>query len=193
MDNKLKIINYLGKHLGEVFTMRALSQALRIPYATFYRTMGKLDGLVRTRRVGKSTTVTLSQELPVMRSYLTISSEEEKQEFLGKQPLISKIVSELDTTDSILLFGSYAKGKERETSDIDLLIINRKGEKSLSFSRYETLFKKKINPLFITPAELRQMLKEETENVGKQALREHILLNNPERFWGAVLDVRRRV
>src|SRR3989339_525528 len=145
MDNKLKIINYLGKHLGEVFTMRALSQALRIPYATFY---------------------------------LTISSEEEKQEFLGKQPLISKIVSELDTTDSILLFGSYAKGKERETSDIDLLIINRKGEKSLSFSRYETLFKKKINPLFITPAELRQMLKEETENVGKQALREHILLNN---------------
>jgi len=73
------------------------------------------------------------------------------------------------------------------------LIINRKGEKSLSFSRYETLFKKKINPLFITPAELRQMLKEETENVGKQALREHILLNNPERFWGAVLDVRRRV
>ena len=161
MDNKLKIINYLGKHLGEVFTMRALSQALRIPYATFYRTMGKLDGLVRTRRVGKSTTVTLSQELPVMRSYLTISSEEEKQEFLGKQPLISKIVSELDTTDSILLFGSYAKGKERETSDIDLLII-KETDKKLTDRIEEVLSlvpaENPIEPHVFTPTEIEERL-----------------------------------
>ena len=32
------------------------------------------------------------------------------------------------------------------------------------------------------------MLKDKDENVGKQALKGHIILNNPEEFWGLVLN-----
>jgi hypothetical protein len=31
------------------------------------------------------------------------------------------------------------------------------------------------------------MLEEKTENVGKQALNNHIILNNPKNFWECVL------
>ena len=48
-------------------------------------------------------------------------------------------------------------------------------------------FKKKINPLFFMISEFVHMLRDKDENVGKQALKEHIILNNPEGFWEAVL------
>ena len=188
MDNKLKIVNYLGKHIGQAFTMNELSKAIKVPCATFYRTIQEMKDLVKMQAVGKAKTVTLNTDNPTIKSYLTISSEEEKKEFLKKQPVLSKITAELDTQDAVLLFGSYAKGTQREASDIDLLVINKKREKSVSFSKYEILFKKKINPLFVTSSEFRKMLKEPEENVGKQALKEHIILNNPERFWEGVLN-----
>ncbi len=187
MDNNLKIINYLGKHIKQSFTMLELSKATKIPYATFYRTIQKMKDVVTVQTVGKAKTITLNTKNTAIKSYLTISSEEEKKEFLEKQLIIKKIVQEVNTSDIVILFGSVAKGTEKTTSDIDLLIINKKGEKSLSFSKYELLFKKKINPIFITKSEFIQMLQEKEENVGKQALENHIILNNPERFWECVL------
>ena len=187
MDNKLRIINYLGKHVGKSFTMLELSKATGVPYATFYRTLQKMEELVKMQRVGKSKIVTLNVSNALIKPYLTISSEEEKREFLKKQPILGKIASELKTKDVVVLFGSYAKGTATEKSDIDLLIISRGGEKSLSFSKYEVLFRKKINPIFVTKSEFEKMLRDNDENVGKQALKNHIILNNPESFWAMVL------
>jgi len=188
MDNKLKIINYLGKHIGSSFTMHELSKAIKIPYATFHRTIHEMKDLVKMQVIGQSKVVSINANNPAIKSYLTVSSDEEKKDFLKKQSLIKKLVSELRTNDTIVLFGSYAKRNESESSDIDLLIINKKGDKNLSFSKYETIFKKKINPLFITKSEFTQMLKDKDENVGKQALKDHIILNNPEKFWESVLN-----
>lgn len=187
MDNKLRIINYLGKHLGRSFTMLELSRAAGVAYATFYRTLQRMKELVNVHKVGKATIVALNTDNALVKPYLAISSEEEKKMFLKRQPILSKIVSEFKTTDVVVLFGSYAKGSATERSDIDLLIINREGKKSLSFSRYELLFGKKINPIFVTKGEFIRMLRDSNENVGKQALECHVILNNPEIFWEDVL------
>ena len=186
MDNHLKIINYLGKHVDRPFTMLELSKTTKIPYATIHRTINKIKDLVKIQTMGKSKILVLNRENAAIKSYLTISSEE-KKEYLKKQPIINKIMSELDTKDTVILFGSYAKGGQKETSDIDLLIINKKGEKSISFLKYEILFKKKINPIFFTKQEFKKMLHDKEENVGKQALRNHIILKNSEKFWECVL------
>ena len=188
MDNKLKIINYLGKNINQAFTMHELSKLTKIPYATFHRTIKKMKEIVNLKTAGKSTLVELNKDNPAIKSYLTISSEEYKMEYLKKYPLITKITKELNADETVLLFGSYAKGTEKASSDIDLLIINSQGNKSISFSRYEILFKKKINPIFITKNEFVKMLKEKEENVGKQALKDHVILSNPERFWEYVLN-----
>lgn len=188
MDNNLKIVNYLGKHIRERFTMHKLSELLQIPYASFYRTIQKMKDLIITEEVGKSKTISLNADNTVVKAHLTISSDEEKKEFLAKQPVIKKISNELNTKDIVVLFGSYAKGKETGKSDIDLMVINQDGKKSISFSKYELLFSKKINPIFITSKEFKKMINEKEENVGKQALKDHIILNNPEEFWRCVLD-----
>lgn len=188
MDNKLKLINFLGKNLNQCFTMLKLSKLVGIPYATFYRTVQGMEDVLKVEIVGKSKTVSLKIDNPIVKSHLTVSSDEERKEFLQKHPIMKKIAGELNTKDVVILFGSYAKGKETEKSDIDLMIVNKDGKKSLSFSKYEVLFQKKINPIFVTAEEFRKMLSDKDENVGKQALKSHVLLNNPERFWRLVLD-----
>ncbi|HLD72846.1 MAG TPA: nucleotidyltransferase domain-containing protein [Candidatus Nanoarchaeia archaeon] len=188
MDNKLKIINYLGKNLGKYYTMHELSKLLGIPYATFYRTIPEMKDLLIIKAVGKSKTIQLNLENPITKAHLTISSDEEKKEFLQNQPIIKKIESELNSKDVVILFGSYAKKTQHEQSDIDLLIINKDGNKSIFFSKNELLFKKKINPIFVTKKEFELMLKDKEENVGKQALKSNVILKHPEEFWGYVLN-----
>lgn len=188
MDNKLKIINYLGKNLGKGYTMHGLSRLLHIPYASFYRTVRDIKPLVDIDIIGKSKILRLNIKNPVIKAHLTVASDEEKKEFLEKQPVIRKITNDLDTKDTVILFGSYVKGKQTEKSDIDILVINKDGKRSISFFRYELLFKKKINAIFVTKKEFKKMLKDKEENIGKQTLKNHIILNNPEEFWRCVLD-----
>jgi predicted nucleotidyltransferase len=189
MDNKLKIIKYLGESLQKAFTMYELSKILCIPYATFYRTVNQMEDLLIIRVIGRYKIIKLNLKNPVIKSYLIIASEEEKKEYLKKQPIIKKIANEIKTKEIVVLFGSYANNKQIEKSDIDLLIINKNGKRTISFSKYELLFKKKINPIFITKKEFKLMLKEKQENIGKQVLKNHVILNNPEKFWEYVLNV----
>ncbi len=168
--------------------MHGLSKELGIPYASFYRTIDNMKDLLIIEKIGKSKVMMLNKQNPVIKSYLIISSDEERKEYLQKYPIIKKIYQETKTKDIVVLFGSYAKKTQTEKSDIDLMIINKNGKKSLSFSRYEVLFKIKINPIFITRKEFKQMLKDDEENVGKQALYGHVILNDPESFWECVLD-----
>ncbi|MBI5871471.1 nucleotidyltransferase domain-containing protein [archaeon] len=188
MDNKHKIINYLGKNPGKRFTMHEFSKLVSIPYASFYRIVQRMNDVLDVEVVGKSKTVSLKIKNPVVKAHLIVSSDEEKKEFLHRQLVIKKIASEVNTGDIVILFGSYAKREETEKSDIDLLIINKDGKKSVSFSKYEILFRKKINPIFVTAKEFKKMLQDREENVGKQVLKNHIILNNPEWFWGLVLN-----
>jgi predicted nucleotidyltransferase len=188
MDNNFKIINYLGKYYDEAFTMHELSQTLKIPYATFYRTIQEMKGLLIIKNVGKSKTLKLNMTNPIIHSYLAISSDQEKEEFIQNNSLIRILEKDLGTKDIVLLFGSYAKGTETKKSDIDIMVINKKGDKKISFSKHETLFDKEINPMFFKEREFILMLRDKEENVGKQALKDHIILNNPKRFWEVVLD-----
>ena len=46
MNNEHKIINHLAKNRDKSYTMHELSKLLKIPYATFYRTIQKMSDLI---------------------------------------------------------------------------------------------------------------------------------------------------
>ena len=188
MDNQHKIINYLGKHPNKKYTMHELSRELDIPYASFYRTINSINDLLIIEEVGKAKIIALNKKNKIVKSHLVVSSDEERKDYLKKYHTIRKIYQELDTENILLLFGSYSKKTQTDKSDIDLLIINKEGKKDISFSKYELLFKTKINPIFITKKEFKLMLKDKEENIGKQALYDHIILNNPQEFWECVFN-----
>lgn len=191
MDNKLKIINFLGKNAEKTFTMHELSKLTKIPYATFYRTIKTMADLIIKTTAGRATLVQINKQNKLTKHYLIISSKEEKDESLKKQLIIKKMTEELPAGEhALILFGSYAKGTQTAKSDIDIIIINKNGEREPDFSRYETLFRIQINAIYITYKEFITMLADNEENVGKQALKNHIILHNPELFWNLVYEIR---
>ncbi|MCF7871532.1 nucleotidyltransferase domain-containing protein [Candidatus Woesearchaeota archaeon] len=182
MDNKLKIILYLANK-GETFTLLDLSKSINIPYASLHRTVAKMQDTTEIESKGKSKLIKIKWN-EITKAYLTIASYEEKLEFIKKHHIIKRI--EEKSKDITLIFGSYAKETQNKTSDVDLMIINKTGEKTVSFSDLEMLYDIKINPMFFTEKEFIDMLKDKEENVGKQALKAHILLSGFSDFWRLV-------
>ena len=84
MDNKHKIINYLGKNTNKKYTMHELSKELSIPYASFYRTIDSIKDLLIIEEVGKSKVIALNKENNVVKSHLVVSSDEERKDYLKK-------------------------------------------------------------------------------------------------------------
>ena len=67
-----------------------------------------------------------------------------------KVPLIDEIIPLIVTLvspDQIVLFGSYARGDNKENSDIDLLIIKKNliNEREMNNKLYKAFFENKIN------------------------------------------------
>jgi predicted nucleotidyltransferase len=182
MDNKQKILLYLAKK-NESFTLHELSNLVNIPYTSFYRIVKDMDDLVNIEIKGKSKLISIKWN-EITKAYLIIASFEEKKEFIKKNQIIKRI--EEKAKDITLIFGSYAKGKETKKSDVDIIIINKRGERNLRFSDLELLYDIKINPLFFSEKEFLLMLKDKEENVGKQALKDHILLSGFSDFWRLV-------
>ncbi|HIH23565.1 TPA: nucleotidyltransferase domain-containing protein [Candidatus Woesearchaeota archaeon] len=187
MDTLLRIINYLAKNHLAAPTMHSLAVTLKIPYATFYRTLKAKSDLFLIETVGKAKTIRLNLDQDVIIAYLTLASWGEREEFLEHHTIIRKICEDLPKEEVVLLFGSYAKGTATERSDIDILIINKNGKKTTSFSKHELLYKKTINPIIVSRKEFENMLRDSGENVGKQALKNHVVLQEPQQFWEMTL------
>lgn len=186
MNNEFKIINFLGKNHDKRFTMHNLSNKTKIPYATLYRTIKKSYFLLDIEEIGKSKLVSLKKQDSLI-SFLTVSSELEKNIYLKNQPLMRRIAKKIEKEKAIvILFGSYASNNYNKNSDIDILIISRRLKKKISFLEEEFLFKKKINEIFLTKSEFIRAHRQSSENLVKQVIKNHVLLTNPEEFWRLV-------
>ncbi|MFW6272238.1 MAG: nucleotidyltransferase domain-containing protein [bacterium] len=179
MDNKYKVVLFLAKK-NESYTLHELSKQVKIPYTTLLRVVEELTDVTTIIVKGKAKLIQIKWN-DITTSMLVVASFEEKKEFLKKHPLIKKISEQVQ--DVALVFGSYAKGTQTKNSDIDLITINAKGEKSVSFSNLEILYDIKINPMFFTKKEFKLMLQDKEENVVKQALKNHVLINGFKEFW----------
>lgn len=184
MDNTKIILLHLAKNQHKIFTMHELSKILKIPYATFYRSINKLKNNIKKEKIGNTVTITINKKAETLEPNLILASIQEKEEYIKNNPEIKLIQKNITTKTPVILFGSYAKNTQTKNSDIDLIILNKK----LSFSQESLLLNKEINPLFFTEKEYKEMLKQKEENVAKQALKNHIILKDPKKFWEATLN-----
>ncbi len=184
MDNILIILSYLAKK-NDSFTLLELSSRTKIPYSSLYRTVNRIEDLVDIQVKGKSKLVKIKWS-DVSKAYLVIASYEEKKQLLERHSLMKRI--DMQSKDITLIFGSYAKNLQTKNSDIDVMVINKKGDKTANYSNLEMLFDIKINPMFFSEKEFKAMLKDKGENVGKQAMKDHVLLTGFNEFWSLVRD-----
>jgi predicted nucleotidyltransferase len=185
MESLFRVIYELGKNLERKLTIRNLSALSKVPYTSALRIINSNKNIFIIESQANLKLISLNKENAIVKSYLAIAEKKKADEFLEKHKGLSLIKKQLPKGRySVILFGSRAREEERQKSDIDLLII---GNEKINFHSTELLLNLKINPIFMNPDEFQEMLKEKEENLGKQVIKNHIILRGEDIFWEAIL------
>ena len=196
----LKIIGLMRKDLDKGLTILEISKQLKIGYRPAYNhiiQMGK-EGIIQIDKIGSAKQSKLNFSSPNARHLLETLDIERKEELCKENPrlkiidnlilkLSEKFMSEIQ---SIVLFGSYARGTATKQSDIDLLfIVSDIKDKNLRESieresaSYQYSHNIRISPLITDIEEFKKMLKAKELNVGKEVKEYGISLYGYELFW----------
>ena len=197
----LKIIGLMRKGLDKGLTILEISKQLKIGYRPAYNHINEMEKeqIMTVEKVGSSKQCKLNLINPKTRHLLESLDLARKEELYKKNlklkailesifsKLIEKYISEIH---SIVLFGSYAKGKAAKQSDIDLMFVvndlkNRTLRESIEreCASYQISHNIKVSPLITDIKQLKNMLKSKELNVGKETREFGISLYGHEMFW----------
>lgn len=135
----------------------------------------KEQGLVKTKVTGDVTTYSLNLDNNLTLSYLNLINGLEIQKRKFPKEILSEIQKRISKQTNFfisIVFGSYAKNKATEKSDLDIAIIVESNQTKKEIVPFlETIKRREIRPIdyhVFTRSEFLEMLKVEAENVGKQ-------------------------
>jgi predicted nucleotidyltransferase len=120
----VRVLRTLVRYRGKVFTIRELAKAAGLSHPQASKVLKGLEsrGVVRLQPVGRAHQVSLNEESYVLKSVV-------EPLFAAERETVDSLVSTIrpffedERIVSVAIFGSVARGLERETSDIDLLIV----------------------------------------------------------------------
>jgi len=138
--------------------------------------------IVKTKKTGNVTTYRLNLNNNLTLNYFNLLNELETHKNKIPKEILQEIQEKiLKYTEFfiLILFGSYAKGKSTEKSDLDIAVIAESEETKKEITLYlETIKRRKIKPIdyhVFTRNEFLEMLKADYENVGKQIYKNNIV------------------
>ena len=150
------------------------------------------EELIKKREVGNIILYTTNLENNVVFSYFDILIKEKMSNLVKNSLRIVK--EELSNIEfiSLVIFGSYVEGKQKEKSDLDIAIfVNSVGDKKnceLSMKSAELKSILQLDVHVITKEEMLQMLKDKHENLGKQIAYKHLTIQNPIIFYSILAE-----
>lgn len=173
------------------FTIRSTARQLHKSYTLTYNNIEDLRkrDLIVKENVPPATIISLNEFCP---NEILIEIENlRKNRFIKSQPWINLMLKDiLSNTNKVfftlLVFGSYAKGSQTKTSDIDLLIIvpTKEDIESLENAIRNSYSKVKKSAVIVSREDFIEMIKNPQQlNVGNEAKRYHILLYGLEHFY----------
>ncbi len=180
-DIDLKLLSLFTKGYGRGYYIREVEKLLDVSSRTALVTLAKLEksGVLESKTMGKIKIYSI-RKTGISKEYFVLTEQYKKIQFLAKNPLIKEVLEKADRLlgGMIIVFGSYAKGIEKEDSDLDLFIVGDYDEKKvkeigdkygirIDIKSYpDKFFKKNIHEDIL--------LKEITEN--------HIIIKGAENF-----------
>lgn len=127
LGNKIALsaLRILVNYRGRIFTIRSLARDVGASHPEVSTTLKELEkfGIVQIQPVGRAYQISLNEKSYVLKEIIEPILQAEKKT-LAK--VISVLSNHLDTKKIIssAIFGSVSKGKEKEDSDIDVLVIS---------------------------------------------------------------------
>lgn len=140
------------------------------------------ENILKSAKKGSIKFYSLNLKNNQIKDYIVITEFFNKIQFCLKHNKINHI---FDKDDRIVgIFGSYAKGTYKETSDLDVFIIGNKKEND--YNKKGELFDIDVSIKYFTKKEFKELLNKKN-NLIKEIIENHILLFNIENFIELIL------
>ena len=190
-ESQLKIFEPLTRNMLKEYSIKEIKEAcgeksnnaLALALKKF-----KEENIVKERRVGKSLLYVLNIDNELVFNYIQmINNKKIPKSALRAIERIKEEVEKHTSFFSIIVFGSYAIGKQTKYSDLDVAVFieeedERKAiEVAIKSSELKTPLK--IDCHVISKDEFLEMLKVDEENLGKQIARKHLSIYNSNIFY----------
>ena len=198
---QIKLLQLFDQNFNSEFTINQISKKTNFDYAYVNREINKLikRGIISKKTVGNAHLCSLNlkndETISIIFEYETYKKSCFYEEHKVLKTQFLEFFKEVKkySIHSFIIFGSYAKGTETKKSDLDMLIISESKKYSdnihLLINSAFKLSSVEINPIIIGKKDFIRMLANKVKlNVGKEALKNHIILYGIERFWELVLE-----
>jgi uncharacterized protein len=145
-QTRAAVLSVLYSHVGKTFFLRQLARLTEIAVGPVQREMRQLvaAGLVTRKTVGTQTLYTANQKSPVFREIKNLINKT-----VGMHDALSDALDPLrERINLAFVYGSVARSRETEHSDVDLMIIGKVDfdEVVESLAGAEKTLNREINP-----------------------------------------------
>mgnify|MGYP001604469924 CR=1 FL=1 len=190
-ESQLKIFEPLTKNVFREYTIREIKEACgENSNNALTRALKKFKGenLVREKRIGRSLLYSLNVDNDIVFNYLQLTNTKKlPKPALRAIEIIKEDIEKHTSFFSIVVFGSYAIGKQTKDSDLDVAVFIEEENKrkiievAIKSSKLKTPLE--IHEHVISKDEFFEMLKLDEENLGKQIARKHLSVYNSHIFY----------
>lgn len=185
-DIDLKVLSLFTKGYEKEYYIREVEKLIEVSSRTALVTLAKLEkkGILESKIKGKIKAYSIKKSV-ISREFFLLTEQYKRIAFLEKNHLVKEVLEKADgyMQGIAIIFGSYAKGIQKDDSDIDLLIVGTFDEKKIkeTGNKYGLDINIKSYTMNLFEKEIREdiLLKEITEN--------HIIIKDAEGFVRRVL------
>lgn len=185
---KEKIIKALIEN-KEPQSILSLSGSAVVDYKNTYNIVNELlvSGAIVSKVMGNTKPVRLN----ISPNQEIFSVEEKRtQEFLLKNPKLKIVKNYIEEINYpfliVLIFGSYVKEKQTNTSDIDICIISDNEEKTKALLNRLNLLSLKLEIQEFTTKEFVSMIEKSQRNLGHEIVKSNIILYGTENYYNLI-------
>lgn len=181
------ILNAFLADYGAKLHVREMARMMGMNRQTTSETLKKMEDerILDSEISGRNKLYFINKSNQKAKILVENAENRKKFDICARKREIARLVEYIDTPAIVLLFGSYAKENERESSDIDLLVIGRK----MDFKKFEKETRREVQTFEVSEREFLDRLAKK-DHLVIEAIRDHVCLKNTERFidimWRAV-------
>lgn len=193
MNNNLKVLKLFVDNKDKQFTIKKVSEILKINYKIVYEEIGKSEKeeLIKITRYGNAKVCAFNYKYHSK----IIEIEEIRKNELFKNKDIKLVYTRLKEVKSpfyfLILFGCYANKKNKKGSDIDLCLVTDNIEVNNEAQSILNITPLNVHLQDFSSKHFLMMLKSKEFNVGNEILKNNIVLYGIESFYEIVNNVKR--
>lgn len=186
-ENHLKVLDLFTRGFEKDYYIREVKRILKISPRTSQLILDELEkkGVLTSQVKGKIRIYRL-QNTSTAKDYITLTEQYKKTTFLESDSLMKELSSKIaESAEGIVsIFGSYAKKKQKEGSDVDVFVAGK----------YEDNKIRKVSKLYGIEISVKnyplKTFKEKYKSdiLIREVLENHIILSGLEEFIGVVMS-----